>query len=83
MIAFFEYQEANEATMEANEALITKFERREKFNALQQKNELPLDQLFKHYKMGKGNEMLLFVQLAMFWLFEHCIVFGSLVECAV
>jgi hypothetical protein len=34
----------------------------------------------KNYKMGKGNETLVFVQLDMFKLFEHCIVFGSLIE---
>ncbi len=65
--------------MEVDEALIIESER-EEFDALQQETELPLDQLLKNYKMGKGNEMFMFVQLAMFRLFEHCIVFGSLVE---
>ncbi len=70
MTAFLEYQEDDEATLEADEALITESERREELNALQQESELPLDQLLKNYKMGEGNEMLLFVQLAMFRLFE-------------
>ncbi len=71
MAAFLEYQEDDEATLEADEALITESERREELNALQQESELPLDQLLKNYKMGEGNEMLLLVQLAMFRLFEQ------------
>ncbi len=71
MTAFLEYQEDDEATLEADEALITESERREELNALQHESELPLDQLLKNYKMGEGNEMLLFVQLAMFRLFEQ------------
>jgi E1A-binding protein p400 len=71
LTAFLEYQEDDEATLEADEALITESERREELNALQQESELPLDQLLKNYKMGEGNEMLLFVQLAMFRLFEQ------------
>jgi E1A-binding protein p400 len=71
LTAFLEYQEDDEATLEADEALITECERREELNALQQESELPLDQLLKNYKMGEGNEMLLFVQLAMFRLFEQ------------
>ncbi len=63
-----------------DEALIIEFERLQEFNALQRKSELPLNQLLKNYKMGKGNEMLVFVQLSMFKLFEHCIIFGSLVN---
>jgi hypothetical protein len=41
--SFFEYHEDDETTLEAYEALITKFERREQLNALQQESELPLD----------------------------------------
>ncbi len=61
MTAFLEYQEDDEATLEADEALITESERREELIALQQESELPLEQLLKNYKIGEGNEMLLFV----------------------
>ncbi len=71
MTAFLEYQEDDEATLEADEALITESERREELIALQQESELPLEQLLKNYKMGEGNEMLLFVQLSVFRLFEE------------
>jgi len=61
LTAFLEYQEDDEATLEADEALITESERREELIALQQESELPLEQLLKNYKIGEGNEMLLFV----------------------
>jgi hypothetical protein len=71
LTTFFEYQEDDETILQLDEALIIEFERKEELNALQQESELPLDQILKNYKMWKGNEMLLFVQLTMFRLFEQ------------
>jgi hypothetical protein len=51
-----EEQEDDEATLEADEALITESERREELIALQQESELPLEQLLKNYKIGEDSE---------------------------
>jgi hypothetical protein len=80
LTAFLEYQEDDEATLEADEALITESERREELNALQKESELPLDQLLKNYKMGEGNEISCLSNWLCSGCLNNCIVFGSLVE---
>lgn len=47
-------QEDDEATLEADEALITEAERKEELSALQRESELPLEDLLNAYKLMRG-----------------------------
>jgi E1A-binding protein p400 len=51
---FLAYQEDDEATLEADEALITEAERTEEIGALQRESELPMEELLKIYKTKSG-----------------------------
>eukprot|EP01018_Ginkgo_biloba_P038738 Gb_04357 [translate_table: standard] len=48
--------EDDEATLEADEALITEEERREELAALQNEIDVPLEELLKRYKVNEGSE---------------------------
>ncbi|XP_043719570.1 protein PHOTOPERIOD-INDEPENDENT EARLY FLOWERING 1 isoform X2 [Telopea speciosissima] len=48
--------EDDEHTIVEDEALITEEERREELAALQDEKDLPIEELLKHYNMGKGEE---------------------------
>jgi E1A-binding protein p400 len=43
------FQEDDEATLEADEALITEEERKEELSALQRESELPIEELLRAY----------------------------------
>lgn len=48
-IYIYIFQEDDEATLEADEALITEEERKEELSALQRESELPIEELLRAY----------------------------------
>jgi hypothetical protein len=48
------FQEDDEATLEADEALITEEERKEELSALQRESELPIEELLRAYSSLRG-----------------------------
>eukprot|EP01018_Ginkgo_biloba_P024831 Gb_30812 [translate_table: standard] len=51
-----DYEEDDEATLEADEAVITEDERREELAALKDEIDLPLEEILKRYKIDGGSE---------------------------
>lgn len=61
------FQEDNEQTIDEDEALITKEERQEELEALQNEVDLPLEELLKRYSGEKGawSTIIIFLLLIM------------------